>query len=86
MRHYQPIWEAIKKKNHASLVAPVSSHKRIIKAVIKEKNKDEGYKLLLSEKCLRATLIISYDPNNKDLLMFSLAIKILPKYIGVNDL
>ena len=86
MRHYQPIWEAIKRNNTASLVAPVKSHKRIIKAVQKEKYNDEGYKLMLSEKCLEAILITTYDETNKSLISFTLETRIKAKYIGVTNL
>lgn len=86
MRHYSPIWEAIKKNKQASIVAPVSKHKLIIKAVIKEKNEDGGYKLLLSEKCKRARLIISFDANNRELILFSIVISLIDKYIGLKYL
>lgn len=86
MRHYSPIWEAIKKNKQVSIVAPVSNHKLIIKAVIKEKNEDEGYKLLLSEKCKKARLIISFDSNNKELILFSIVISLIDKYIGLKYL
>jgi len=86
MRQYEPIWHAIKTKNHASIVAPVERHKRIIKAVTKEKHRDEGYKLLLADRCLKATLVISVDVTNKNLITFSLSMKIIPAYIGVHDL
>ena len=86
MRQYEPIWERIKRDNTASLVAPVENHKRIIKAVIKEKYKDEGYKLLLSNKCLQAKLIITYHIEDPKMISFSLQTSIADKYIGVNDL
>ena len=86
MRQYQPIWEAIKRNNHASLVAPIRGHRAIIKAVIKEKHKDEGYKLLLAEKCLRVRLKITRDRINKNLLTFSLITSINLNYVGINNL
>ncbi len=49
MRRYQPIWEQIKTEHTASLVVDPKLHARIIKAVIKEKDKDTGWKLLTSE-------------------------------------
>lgn len=45
MRYYQAIWEEIKKKQVARITAPKLLHRRIIKAVIKEKWLDYGYKL-----------------------------------------
>lgn len=86
MRKYQPIWEAIKKNNTASLVAPSERHTRIIKAVKKEKNLDEGYKLIISDKGLRATLVITTHPVNKDLLSFTLDITMKLSCTGVNNL
>jgi len=86
MRQYEPIWNRIKTHNHASIVAPVESHSKIKKAVIKEKHMDEGYKLLLSEKALRAELVITSDKSNPKLITFSLDIKIVINNIGVNDL
>lgn len=56
MRKYQSIWIQLKKEMTASLIAPIDSHKTIIKMVIKEKYKDVGWKLLLSEKGLRYRL------------------------------
>lgn len=61
MRQYETIWTKLKQlpANEAaevgvSVAAPRTLHARIIKAVIKEKWKDLGYKLLLDDK--RATL------------------------------
>lgn len=50
MRKYQPIWDAIKKDTTASLVADTKLHARIINAVRKEKARDLGWKLILSEQ------------------------------------
>lgn len=50
MRKYQPIWNQLKETKQASIEAPISSHARIIQAVKKEKWRDMGWKLLLSEK------------------------------------
>jgi len=43
MRKYQPIWERIKEHSTVSLVAPVTSHRRIIQAVRKERSNDFGW-------------------------------------------
>jgi hypothetical protein len=45
MRKYEPIWIKLKQKGVASITAHPLLHKRIIKAVIKEKWLDIGYKL-----------------------------------------
>lgn len=86
MRQYEPIWTAIKRNNHASIVASIRSQAKIIKAVVKEKNIDTGYKLELSDKCLKAKLIVAIDKKNKKLITFSLEITINQKYIGVSNL
>ncbi|PHQ81755.1 MAG: hypothetical protein COB66_01400 [Coxiella sp. (in: Bacteria)] len=52
MRQYEPIWNRLKLDHTASIQAPVHLHLRIIKAVKKEKTKDQGWKLLVSEKNL----------------------------------
>lgn len=56
MRVYQPIWEALKTNKTVTIQANPSSHPRIIKAVTKEKDKDVGYKLMVSETYQRAVL------------------------------
>ena len=43
-RVYYPIWDAIKKNYTAKLSADPAMHRRIIKAVIKEKDKDISFK------------------------------------------
>jgi len=58
MRQYQRIWESVKNSPtlKASIVADTSLHSRIIKAVKKEKGKDAGWRLLLSEQGVRYKL------------------------------
>lgn len=86
MRKYEPIWNLVKTKNVASIVAPQSNHARVIKAVTKEKYNDEGYKLQLAEKGLKATLDISYHSDNPDKITFSLSFKYDESCIGVHNL
>ena len=55
MRKYESIWERLKTKDtngkHIVMVAaPEPLHSRIIKGVLKEKNKDLGFKLMMSEE------------------------------------
>lgn len=45
MRLYQPIWEKLKREGQASITANRVLHPRILKAVIKEKWLDLGYKM-----------------------------------------
>lgn len=48
-RVYQPIWETLKINKTVSLVASPAAHRRIIKAVGKERDHDIGYKLMIAE-------------------------------------
>ena len=59
MRKYQGIWERIKKNKTCSVSAPRAVHRRIIKAVVKEKDKDLVFKLECSERHTRAILFSS---------------------------
>ena len=83
MRKYQPVWEAIKKDKVASLAAPVSSHRRIIQAVRKEKSKDFGYKLLTAEDGHRCKL---YETVEGKLITFTLTTLPLPLHISIHKL
>ena len=89
MRAYQPIWERIKSKQTASIVTHPANVARVIKAVNKEKNIDEGYKLLLSESALKAILYTTRRKNKESGLItvhFSLKTSIKESYIGINTL
>lgn len=83
---YAPIWEKLKKSSPVSIAAPIESHRRIIKAVIKEKWKDAGYKLLLAEKALEATLEVRKDSSNPKVIHFSLVTRTKLAYIGLDNL
>lgn len=54
MRMYQPAWEALKKSvddpKRIAIAAHPLLHRRIYKAVIKEKDMDVVYKLALTER------------------------------------
>jgi len=43
-RLYQPIWEQLKKNKSVTVTLPSKLHRRVIKAVIKEKFRDDNYK------------------------------------------
>lgn len=45
-RLYQPIWESLKANKKVTIQASPEVHRRIIKAVTKEKYNDIGYKVL----------------------------------------
>jgi hypothetical protein len=47
MRYYEPIWLRLKKNKVVQVTAPRPLHPRIIKAVVKEKWLDLGFKLEL---------------------------------------
>lgn len=49
-RQYQAIWEALKAKGECSVAAHTALHPRIIKAVIKEKYNDLGWKILMEDR------------------------------------
>lgn len=50
MRKYTPIWNELKAHGHCTIAAHIKLHPRIIKAISCEKNRDVGYKLILSAR------------------------------------
>lgn len=50
MRQYEPVWLKLKLQKQVSITAHRSLHKRIIKAVTKEKWLDDAYKLEIFPK------------------------------------
>ena len=86
MRQYEPIWEKLKslplidaKLKGVSITAPAALHKRIIKAVKKEKWMDFGYKMMLKELDDREATL-SYS-RKASILTFKLRFS-----IGIKDL
>lgn len=55
-RMYEPIWELLKKNKKVSISAPRALHKKLVKAVIKEKDIDVGYKIELDDNEQRARI------------------------------
>jgi hypothetical protein len=49
-RQYYPIWQDLKANNTARITAPRALHRRIIKAVKKEKWMDIGYKISIEPR------------------------------------
>jgi len=49
-RQYEPIWQQIKANGHCEISTHRAYHKRIIKATVKEKDMDLGYKLECTER------------------------------------
>lgn len=60
---YQPIWNTLKEKHTAKLVAPQAFHRRIIKAVTKRKDVDLGYKFQCSQQDKKAFLYHTSEGN-----------------------
>lgn len=69
MRTYEPAWLSLKQNLELRIAAEPAVHKRIIKAVIKEKDMDVIYKLLCDEECKRA--VLSYSRQHK-MIVFKL--------------
>lgn len=61
---YQPIWDQLKAEGKCCIVAHTCLHKRIKKAVIKRKDEDLAFKLLLSEQYKYARLSVSISGNS----------------------
>ena len=68
-RKYASIWERLKSTHKAQIVASITLHPRIKKAVIKEKYNDLGFKLLCNEDNKEYKLIVISD---KKVLAFKL--------------
>jgi len=49
MRQYEPVWLEIKLNGFCNISAHRAYHKRIVKAITKEKDMDLGYKLECTE-------------------------------------
>lgn len=79
-RKYAPIWNKLKVTGICKIAVHHRLHKRIIKAVIKEKNSDLGYAFQLAEKREKARLKCEriYDS-----IVFTL---IKTKSIGIEDI
>lgn len=77
LRQYQPIWHALKKHKIVSVRSPRHLHKRLIKAVVKEKWQDNEFKQREGWRMLWLTYSIQ-----EDVVTFRLSYKlteILPK-------
>lgn len=60
---YLPIWNKLKTDRKVSVVIPQPLHARLIKAVIKRKDEDLGYKLMLGEESKKAKLSYTIEEN-----------------------
>ena len=78
MRFYEPIWIKLKAEHKAKLAAPKELHRRIVKAVMKERTSDLAFRLHLSDEQKKCWIQYSSDGN---LLKFELKFS-----IGLSDL
>jgi len=82
MRQYQSIWVQIKKDGHCTVAVHPKLHKRVVKAVRKEKWKDIAYKVEWDiAGYMPPELLATGDDSNPNLLHFKLI-----KQITVSEL
>ena len=74
MRQYEPVWLEIKLNGYCSISAHRVYHRRIIKAITKEKDKDLGYKLECTERYPPVQAILK-SSRSGSVIKFSLLIK-----------
>jgi hypothetical protein len=79
LRTYQEIWEALKRDKVVSITANRLLHPRILKAVIKEKWMDTGFKIGIEPR--RAILT---HTRKHAVLTFYLELKL--DYVTINDI
>lgn len=72
MRKYYPIWRELKKKKKVVVVHPAHLHARLIKAVLKERTMDTGFRFELSEANSCAKVLSYIDPNTPTMITFKL--------------
>ena len=60
---YSIIWHKLKQEKTLRVVAPATAHRRLIKAIIKRKDVDLGYKVLSAENHLRPKLAFKSEGN-----------------------
>ena len=63
MRKYFPIWKKLKQKGEQVVVHPAHLHARLIKAVLKERTMDTGFRLELSEANKYAKVFATSEGN-----------------------
>lgn len=67
---YTPIWERIKKEKCVKIELPVELFKRVKKAVIKEKDKDQAFKIKTEQMGVvpdKMVLVITEDTEHKQM-------------------
>jgi len=63
VRKYQPIWNTLKQKKRVVVVHPAHLHARLIKAVLKERTMDTGFRYELAEANRNAKVLSNSDGN-----------------------
>ena len=74
MRQYEPIWIEIKTNGFCDVSTHRAYHRRIIKAVTKEKDMDLGYKLECSERFPPVQAVL-HTKREGSIIKFRIAIK-----------
>jgi hypothetical protein len=83
-RQYEPAWQALKKNGKVRLAVPRPLHKRVIKAILKEKWMDTGFKYEMLEKKIR--LRIEYVQEANVITMYLLQIPTFLSSVTLADL
>jgi hypothetical protein len=63
MRHYEPLWKQLKEKGRIRVAVPKALHRRTIKAVMKERCMDLGFRFMLSENSQRCWIQYRSEEN-----------------------
>jgi hypothetical protein len=84
MRQYEPAWIALKEKGTVRLAVPKGLHRRVIKAILKEKYNDAGYRLQMLEKKIR--LRIEYECRDSVIVLKLLKIPTFLTSVTLEDL
>lgn len=83
-RQYEPAWIELKRKCEIRLAVPRGLHRRVIKAILKEKYMDVGFKLQMLEQKIR--LRIEYSSEGNIVKMKLLKIPTFLSSVTVEDL
>lgn len=77
MRQYEPAWIELKKKGKVRLAVPKGLHRRVVKAILKEKYMDAGYRLLMLESKIRLRIEYVCEHN-----VITLELKKIPTFLS----
>lgn len=76
MRKYTPIWLQLKQKKRVTVVHPAHLHARLIKAVMKERTMDTGFRYELAEANRNAKVLSKSEGN---MIVFRLKLYLSPE-------